>query len=259
MLWTLPGATAAEKLALAAAAGFRSVGFTSEPLRWSLAERATVRARLGELGLRPVTMTAIPAGGPGTPSPLVTGDRDSLLIELRRNVGIARELGIETLVLLAGNGVPGLTRDEQRRALVETSRAFAEVAEQSGVTLALEALNARIDHPGSFLTDAREAAALVAEVASPGLRLLFDCYHQEVESGDAADLLPSVLGRTAVVHLADHPGRREPGTGAIDWSRTLAPLAAGFAGEVTLECRLDGDARQALERARGRILAELRA
>lgn len=84
-----------------------------------------------------------------------------------------------------------------------------------GRSLAVEPLNSRIDHRGYFLDALRDADRLIEEVGHPAVRLLLDIY----------------------VHVADLPGRREPGTGAIPWASVMRRLQeAGYQGAIGLEC-----------------------
>jgi len=53
-------------------------------------------------------------------------------------------------------------------------------------------------------------------VDSPHLRLLFDIYHEQVETGSVLDAIRQAAPYAEVFHVADVPGRHEPGTGTID-------------------------------------------
>jgi hydroxypyruvate isomerase len=55
-------------------------------------------------------------------------------------------------------------------------------------------------------------------------------------------------GLVGHVHIADAPGRHEPGTGKIDWARQLAALrTAGYDGPIGLEYIPSRDTRSSLE------------
>jgi hydroxypyruvate isomerase len=103
------------------------------------------------------------------------------------------------------------------------------------VTITLEPLNDRVDHPGYFLTSTTEGLDIVDEVGRSEIRLLYDVYHAAA-MGEEIALLGGRVDRIAHVHLADTPGRHEPGTGAMDWQARLDWLAArGYDGLVGLE------------------------
>lgn len=178
---------------------------------------------------------------------------------LRESVSVALRLGASHLIVLAGDALPGVATQGQRAALVAALRAAAVIAGDAGLTIVLEPVNSRLDHAGAFLDLTQEGLAIVAEVENPAVRLLFDAYHA-VTMGEA----PATLfgnGRGALVghvHLADVPGRREPGSGTIDWPPILAALYCnGYAGAVGLEYRATGgrtaaSLQAALQTIRGR-------
>jgi hydroxypyruvate isomerase len=68
------------------------------------------------------------------------------------------------------------------------------------------------------------------------LGFLCDLYHLAA-NGDDLDRVVATHGpRVAHVQIADHPGRHEPGTGALDLDRHLGALAAaGYDGWIALE------------------------
>ena len=248
MLWPLPGDTVDEKLALALAAGFSKVGFTSEPSRWTDVDLGHVCNLLLARDLRAVSMAAVPSSTPV--SMLIPEHRPQLLRVLRRSVAIASRLGIDTLILLAGNTLERVSREAQLEQLTDTCKWCAEIGEAANVTFVLESLNSAIDHPGYLLTDAREAVHVVHAVDSAHFRLLFDCYHQQVQRGDAVEALVEALPVTAAVHVADHPGRGELGSGAIEWGKLAAAVREmPFAGEISLEFLPSADALESLKRS----------
>jgi hydroxypyruvate isomerase len=77
---------------------------------------------------------------------------------------------------------------------------------------------------------------MVDEVGSPRVRLLFDIYHQQITEGN---LIPNITGNIAKIghfHVADVPGRHQPGTGEINYLNVFrAIVAKGHAGFLGLE------------------------
>jgi hydroxypyruvate isomerase len=88
-------------------------------------------------------------------------------------------------------------------------------------------------------------------VGSPRVRLLFDIYHVQIEEGNVISLLRQCAGEIGYVHVADVPGRHEPGTGEINYPHIVRTLhEIGYNGVVGLEAfPIDGD-EQAMERFR---------
>ena len=73
------------------------------------------------------------------------------------------------------------------------------------------------------------------------MKLLYDMYHSAWMGETLTEVLAGRVDRIAHVHLADHPGRHEPGTGGVRWREGLAWLRAnGYGGKVGLEYRPAG-------------------
>jgi len=157
------------------------------------------------------------------------------LESVRRSLAMAQRLGAPVIIAQAGDDQAGLSRAEQHAAIVKVLKEAAGLMAGSGVVLALEPLNDRVDHPGYYLTSTEEGLDIIDEVSRPEVRLLYDIYHAAV-MGETIEVLEGRLDRVVHVHLADAPGRGEPGSGAMDWSDRLDWLdQRGYAGFVGLE------------------------
>lgn len=151
------------------------------------------------------------------------------------SLAAAKRLGAPVMIAQAGDEQAGISRAEQHASIVKVLKDAARLLEGSGVILALEPLNDRVDHPGYYLTSTEEGLDIIDEVGRPEIRLLYDIYHAAV-MGETIEVLDGRLDRVVHVHLADAPGRGEPGSGAMDWSDRLDWLEQrGYAGFVGLE------------------------
>jgi hydroxypyruvate isomerase len=231
------------RIRLAGAAGFRLVEFW----HWSTKDLAEIGRALDETGLGVRAILAEPK------APLVDPAAHSdFLAGLRRSIAAARQLGAPMLIVQAGDTVPGRTRAEQRAALERVLSQAAEIAAASGVTLALEPLNTRIERPDYFLSSTSEALDIIDAVGHPAVRLLYDLYHSAVMGEAVVEVLAGRIDRVAHVHLADVPGRGEPGSGALPWRAQLRRLVElGYRGAVGLEYRLTGPTRASLDAVLG--------
>lgn len=158
------------------------------------------------------------------------------MAHLTRSLRVAGRLGTRLLVMHVGYAMPQRNRAEQWRAVVRGLQMAGGVAASSGVTLAVEPLNSRYDHPGYFLDTLADAIRLLDEVGHSAVRLLVDVYHMQVMHNNLLKRLPEVLPQTAHVHLADVPGRGEPGSGTIHWPAVMRILRDGYEGAIGLEC-----------------------
>lgn len=160
---------------------------------------------------------------------------------LRESIAVARKLGAKNLIAQAGDEVQGVPRREQHDAIVSVLSDAAPVLEQEGVALLLEPLNTRVDHPGYYLAHTPEGLDVVEEVGSPNVKLLYDIYHSVVMGETPSDVLKSRVHHIGHVHLADTPGRNEPGSGEMPWQTHLDWLEEqGYTGYVGLEYKPTG-------------------
>ena len=100
----------------------------------------------------------------------------------------------------------------------------------------VEPLNSLVNHKGFFLTTCTEGLKLIREADNPHVRLLFDIYHEQVQQGNVISTLTEAAPYTAVFHVADNPGRHDPGTGEIQYRNVYKAIQkTGFAGYVAME------------------------
>jgi len=229
-------------LRVAADADVRHVEFWD----WRGRDINALAARLRALDCRVVIFS-----GNTFEEPLVdTEAHPRTLAHLARSMEVARALGARLLVAHVGYALGSRSRDDQWVAAVQGLRAAGELAEAAGIVLAVEPLNSVLDHPGYFLDSLPAALRLLEEVGRPSVRLLLDIYHMRMMHDDLLARLPEALPYTVHVHLADVPGRQEPGTGAIDWPAVMRVLdVSGYRGAMGLECWPSRDPLSAVRRA----------
>jgi hydroxypyruvate isomerase len=150
----------------------------------------------------------------------------------------ARATGVKRLHMMAGIADPA---DPAAGAAYRDAAAFAaDAVGAEGLDLLLEPINGR-DMPGYFLNDFNRAAALIADLGRPNLRLQFDIYHRQILHGDVMKGLEALFPLIGHVQIAAVPHRHEPCSGELDDVRVLSHLdALGYAGYVGCEYRPAG-------------------
>ncbi|ADB63283.1 Hydroxypyruvate isomerase (plasmid) [Haloterrigena turkmenica DSM 5511] len=172
---------------------------------------------------------------------------DDAVETIRESIETAADLGIPTLIATSGPDQEGLDRATQRGAIVDVLSRVALDAEAADVTIALEPLNTAVDHPGNYLETSAEGLEIVDAVDSPNVRLLYDVYHQQITEGDVVRAITENVDRIGHIHVADVPGRHEPGTGELDYETVFAAIdEAGYDGYVGCEFSPVGDADEAI-------------
>jgi len=249
MLWTLPGSFE-EKLEIAARAGLQSVELMGEHSGWSDTRISDVKKRARSLKLGIDAMSAIPDWVSKPVSMVDPAQRQNMLKEVQTNIDYALKLEIPMLILVSGNAIPGRIQEEQYASLLEGAKRCGDLAAKAGVTLIVEPLNDRVDYKGFYLTTCEEGLQLVREVDNPHVRLLYDIYHQQAQTGGGMALIEEAVPYTKVFQVADHPGRRDPGTGDIDYAAIYRQIRdTGYEGYIAMEFLPAGEPVSALIRA----------
>lgn len=179
------------------------------------------------------------------------GGTDTAVRDLERSIEVATEVGCSNLIVTVGPEQEDVDRDAQHDAIVDALSRVAPIAEDAGIALGVEPLNTAVDHPEYYLSSTAEGREIVRAVDNPAVGLLFDVYHQQITEGDVTRRLTDAVDDLTYVHIADNPGRNEPGTGELNYETILSALAdAGYDGHVGCEFSPVGDDSEAVERCR---------
>ena len=184
---------------------------------------------------------------------LLDEDQSAALADaVRATCDTARQLGCTQLGLLVEEvkleaGQPWFDyqrseqqRDQRRRQkdnIVRALKAVAPIAEGEGMLLLVECLNTLVDHADYFIASWKEGVAIAREVDSAAVGMTFDAYHHQVNEGNLISSLTQDIDLVRHIHIADVPGRHEPGTGEINYLNLLrVAKRAGYEGYLGLEC-----------------------
>lgn len=183
-------------------------------------------------------------------------DRPGLIEEMMQVFGVARRLRCQHVMMLSdvlerdGSAAPAppLSGKEKVASIVDGLRELAELARGYNVTLLLEPLNTALDHRGCFLDKSDLGVQIIQQVNSPQMQLLFDIYHMSMMGEDALAEIEKKKPWIGYLHVADRPGRHEPGTGEIDYRAIAALLRRiGYSGYIGMEFSALGSDKQAAQ------------
>jgi hydroxypyruvate isomerase len=224
MLWTVFADLPFEKrLEGIAAAGYKYVELVGEYRRWSTDDFMRVNAKRKELGIRFDASAGIQHG---VCDPAA---REALLADLRGILPIMERIECPTMILFAGGAVSGISRTAQHQSCIEGLKAATELIE--GKTIAGEPVRLLLENlcveqwPGYYLTSAAEGFEIIKAVNHPQVQLLYDLFHGQVAEGNLIDKLEHNIQYVGTIHVADVPGRHEPGTGEINYDMVFRKLA----------------------------------
>jgi hydroxypyruvate isomerase len=161
---------------------------------------------------------------------------DRIEQELRANIAKASQWNIPILICFSGSRA-GLSDAEGIQYCAETLRRVAPLAAASGVTLAMELLNSKVDHRDYQCDRTAWGVDLCRQVNSPAFRLLYDIYHMQVMEGDIIRTIQNQYDFFAHYHTAGNPGRGQPDhTQELYYPAIYKAIAAtGYQGFISHE------------------------
>ena len=172
-------------------------------------------------------------------------DKENYLNALRQSVAAAQKVGALSVTIhsnaLGEGGVvvnpyDNLSHTVKLCSMYDMLLACAGIAEQSGIAMNLEPLNITTDHVGNFLAHTQMAAEMTRLIGCPQLKVLYDVYHMQLNEGSLCDNIRAHADQLGHVHVADAPGRHEPGTGEINYSNVYRCLEeCGYTGRIGYE------------------------
>jgi hydroxypyruvate isomerase len=245
MLWTVFHKMPFEqRLEKAASAGYQNVELVGEFEKWSDAEYQNVARKRRELGIH-FDATA------GVKRSLTDpAQRDAFLAEVQGMLPVMDKLECPALIVLTGDKVPALDHEAQHASVVEGLKRAADIVEPKGYKVLLENIDPE-ENPKYFLTSVTEGFDVIREVDHPHVRFLYDFFHEQISEGNLIEKLQKNIAVVDLVHIADVPGRHEPGTGEINYTNIYKKLAElHYDRYVAMEFMPTGDEVEGLRTAR---------
>ncbi len=245
MLWTvykdLPFEQRLEKVA---EAGYQAVELVKEFENWTDADFRRANSKKRSLG---ITFDATAGVWTGTADPAA---RDKFVADLKNFLPIAEKLECPAIIVLSGNRVEGLSHDAHHEACIEALKRGADLAAKQKAALLLENIDQE-ENPKYYLTSVAEGFEIVRKVNHPNVKFLYDFYHEQIAEGNLIEKLEKNIDLVGLVHIADVPGRHEPGTGEINYANIFRKLAQlKYDRYAAMEFEPAGDPVAALRSAR---------
>jgi hydroxypyruvate isomerase len=155
---------------------------------------------------------------------------------LRKYIPLAAKADVPNVITFSGNR-DGLSDEEGARNTVTGLKRVRSIAEDHGVTICIELLNSKVDHPGYMCDHTAWGVRVVEEVNSPNIKLLYDIYHMQIMEGDLIATIRQNHKWIGHFHTGGVPGRHElNGSQEVQWGAVVHAIAAtGFSGYVAHE------------------------
>lgn len=163
-------------------------------------------------------------------------DRTAFLADIRVAIDVAKRLNAKWMTVVPGFLDRRVPIDIQTGRVIDTMRRAADIVAPHGLVMVMEPLNTLVDHPGMFLQTVTQGYVVARGVDSPAVKILADLYHEQIQAGHLIRTLDSCWSEIAYLQFGDNPGRKEPGTGEINYANIVRWLRAKrFAGVIGME------------------------
>jgi hydroxypyruvate isomerase len=154
------------------------------------------------------------------------GAESAYFDEVATRAKIAATFGGAQPIIFVGRVQPDVPWEKQRSQIVSGLRKAGDIAKEQGVELVMEPLSTKPEQTRMALDTAAAAFPVIEEVAHPNVKVCFDMYHLQLMEGNIVNHLREGLTRKLIglVQMGEVPGRKEPGTGEIDYAYILRVL-----------------------------------
>jgi hydroxypyruvate isomerase len=211
----------AERMEIVAGQGFKAYSF------WTATEEEQdamlkVQQRTG-MKCASITGTGSAGSSTGLTKP---GMEQAYLDEITAHVKTAVKFGGPQPIIFVGRTQPDVPWETQRAQIVSGLKKSGDIAKEHGITLVMEPLSSNGTQARMALDTATVAFPVIDEVSHPNVKVCFDMYHLQLMEGNITAHLRQGLtkGWIGLVQIGEVPGRKEPGTGEIDYAYIMRVL-----------------------------------
>jgi hydroxypyruvate isomerase len=227
-----------EQIAFAADQGFRAWE-DNEAAGRPVDEQVRMARALAQRGMRMgVFVASMPKWAQSRPllGGNDDGEREAFLVDIRNAVDVAKRLNATQMTVVTGFLDPRVPVDIQTARIIDVMRRAGDIMAPHKLTMVMEPLNTRTNHPGVYMRTIAQGYAVARGVNSPAVKILADLYHEQIQSGNLIPALDACWPEIAYLQFGDNPGRKEPGTGEINYATIVRWLRArNYTGVIGME------------------------
>lgn len=219
MLWALGKQGSFDRsLEIVSQAGYQGVELTGQFQKWSPDEWRRVMAKLRSLKLVVDSASGVRAGF------AVPDETEAFHTQFAEHLQFAKKLDCPQVILLSGKRIVGMDAAVQRKTAIENLKRAAEMAAKEQIEIVIEPIDF-LENPTIYLATVTDGFEIARAVDAPQVKVLYDFYHEQRSFGNLIEKLEKNIDLVGLVHIADVPGRHEPGTGEIDYTMIYRKLA----------------------------------
>jgi len=167
---------------------------------------------------------------------LATGKQefiDRMVKDCKEAVEVAKRCNAKYLTVVPGNYERSLPVDIQASNIIKALRIASDILAPHGLVMVLEALS---DNPDLFLRHTDQTYMICTAVNSPACKFLFDMYHMQRNEGGIINSIDRVWEQIGYFQIGDNPGRKEPGTGEMNYKNIFKHIyEKGYKGVMGME------------------------
>jgi hydroxypyruvate isomerase len=243
----LPSLPIPRQLEIYAENGFLAFEYNGLP-RHDLKEIETFRRKMEALRMS-MGVFVVNSGGWKGDALVDSRFHDGFLRDVRRAVEIHNVIGNECATVTSGLTVKNLSFEQQTKNTVEALKRAGDIVSKTRMMLVLEPLNVRVDHAGYFVVFSEHAYQIMKSVNHPKVKILFDIYHQQISEGNLINHILKYWDEIAYFQVGDVPGRKEPGTGEINYRNVFKAIHdKGYKGILGMEHGLSAAGEEGLRK-----------
>lgn len=214
--------------------GFRSIednGMMARPVE----QQKKIGDLLAKLGMK-MGVFVITSDNWHWKTSLTTGKQefiDRMMKDCKEAVEVSKRVNAKWMTVVPGNYERTLSHDMQTANVIVALRKGAEILEPHGLVMVLESLS---DNPDLFLRGTNQAYMICKAVNSSACKFLFDMYHMQRNEGNIIANIDKVWEETGYFQIGDNPGRKEPGTGEMNYKNIFKHISnKGYKGILGME------------------------
>jgi hydroxypyruvate isomerase len=166
----------------------------------------------------------------------VTANHDAIVKNFERLIPRAAALKVPNVITFFGNR-RGMADDLAIANCVAGLHRVRKIAEDNGVTICVELLNSKVNHPDYQGDRTGFGVQVVKAVDSPRVKLLYDIYHMQIMEGDLIKTIRDHHAWIGHYHTGGVPGRHElDDTQEVNWRAVCRAIVdTGFTGFLAHE------------------------
>ena len=222
--WCYPKVSLAELCAFAVKIGLKGIDLLT-PGEYEVPKRYGLRCTMGYVG-----------GEKFRNELNRVENHDEIERVFREDIPKAAKAGVANVITFSGMR-DGLSDDEGLCNTIAGLNRIKKIAEDNGVTICMELLNSKVDHPGYMCDHTIWGVRVMEGVNSENVKLLYDIYHMQIMEGDLIATIRRNIQWIGHFHTGGVPGRHELNdTQEVNWRGVMMAIAeTPFRGYVAHE------------------------